>query len=287
MDNNNENLNDFKLIDSTYPVCTLLIHKNYIFQKNYANQDQSINWRCQNNRLKGELKCPVTCRTKGEIFIRPPHNKHNHPPEKEAKIKMHQVVQDVKANVVNQRQGIKRYFEETVSENIAKSNLPIEEYIDYLPKYKDYEAHLFKLKHEQIPKLPKTIQDIDLSSEKYNSTKDARRFLLAQTSNDKIIFSSNYQLEILSSAVRWHILEKIRDFLQFMYKSLFQCDFNLNLNLIHARSLPLQKNHYDCGVYVCKIAEFICKKRDFTFSDQDMIRYRRKIVLSVLRNKVL
>ena len=122
MDNNNENLNDFKLIDSTYRGCTLLIHKNYIFQKNYANQDQSINWRCQNNILKGELKCQVTCRTKGEIFIRPPNNEHNHPPEKEAKIKMHQVVQDVKANVVNQRQGIKRYFEETVSENIANQS---------------------------------------------------------------------------------------------------------------------------------------------------------------------
>ncbi len=83
-----------------------------------------------------------------------------------------------------------------------------------------------------------------------------------------------------------HILEKISDYLQFMYKILFQKDI-FNLNLIHARSLPLQKNYYDCGVYICKFAEFICKQRDFTFSDIDMMRYRRKMILSILRNKVM
>ena len=88
-----ENPNEFKLIDSKFRGCQILIHENYIFHKNYTNQDQSVNWRCQNNRLKGDLKCPVTCRTKENSFIRPPKiNEHNHPPEPETKIHMHQVL---------------------------------------------------------------------------------------------------------------------------------------------------------------------------------------------------
>jgi len=84
-----------------------------------------------------------------------------------------------------------------------------------------------------------------------------------------------------------HILAKIHDYLRFMYQSLFNFDLPFNFQLIHASSLPLQRNYYDCGVYVCKFTEFICKKREFTFSDQDMNRYRRKIVLSILQNKVV
>ena len=102
---------------------------------------------------------------------------------------MHQVVQEIKSNVVNQKRGIKSFFEETISDNIANNNGSIEDCVDFVPKFKDYKSQLYKLKHEQIPKLPKTIPEIDLTSEKYNATKDGRRFLLVQTENEIIIFS--------------------------------------------------------------------------------------------------
>jgi len=57
--------------------------------------------------------------------------------------------------------------------------------------------------------------------------------------------------------------------------------------LVYATDLPKQTNSYDCGMYVCKFAEFILKNRCFTFNDASMIRYRQKLLLSILRNKIL
>jgi hypothetical protein len=57
-----------------------------------------------------------------------------------------------------------------------------------------------------MPKLPKTLSDINLHDHQiYKKTKNKKRFLLSHTSNDLIIFASDYQLEILSKAERWHI----------------------------------------------------------------------------------
>jgi hypothetical protein len=159
----NPNQGEFRLIKSTYRGCLLLIHQNFVFQKNYDNKDGSINWRCQNNRIKGPDKCSVTCRTINNTFIRPPIvTEHNH-----------------------------------------------------------------------------------------------------------------------------HILEKISSFLSHMYKFYYNSELSWNFHLIHARSFPIQRNSFDCGMYVCKFAEFLIYKRAFTFDDSSMPRYRRKMVLSILRRKIV
>jgi hypothetical protein len=148
--NNSQKMeNEFRLIQSTYRGCLLLVHRNYIFQKNYTNQDKSINWRCQNNRIKGQLKCPATCRTQDDKFIRAP-NEHNHPPEKDTKIQMHECVQNIKENVQVVKKGVKRYFEEAINDCIASNNTPIEEYIDHIPKFKDFRNQLYRLKHTSL-----------------------------------------------------------------------------------------------------------------------------------------
>jgi hypothetical protein len=101
--NNSESSEQFKLIKSTYRGCWLLLHRNYVFQKNYENKDASINWRCQNSRIKGPNKCSVTCRTINNVFIRAPNvAEHNHAPEEEAKIEMHQCVQNIKTQTNQQ-----------------------------------------------------------------------------------------------------------------------------------------------------------------------------------------
>jgi hypothetical protein len=118
---------------------------------------------------------------------------------------MHQSLQNIKDNVLSTSKEIKRLFDESINDVIANSDKALENFIPHIPKFKAYKNKLYEIKHESIPSLPKTIDQIDLSSSKYNSTKDARRFLLARTSIDIFIFSSSYQLEILSQALRWHI----------------------------------------------------------------------------------
>lgn len=77
--NKSETSEQFKLKKSTYRVCWLLLHRNYVFHKNYENKDGSINSRCQNSRTKGQYKCSVTCRNINNVFIREPNvTEHNH-----------------------------------------------------------------------------------------------------------------------------------------------------------------------------------------------------------------
>jgi Ulp1 family protease len=151
---------------------------------------------------------------------------------------------------------------------------------------------MYKIRHEQMPRLPRSLNEIDLQDHQiYTKTTTNRRFLLSHTSNDLIIFSSDYQLEILSQAERWHIDDLIDFFCNvskyFYYKySLTFSNFKI-WELVYATDLPKQTNSYDCGMYVCKFAEFILKNRCFTFNDASMIRYRQKLLLSILRNKIL
>ena len=84
-----------------------------------------------------------------------------------------------------------------------------------------------------------------------------------------------------------HILEKISSFLSHMYKFYYNSELSWNFHLIHSRSFPIQRNSFDCGMYVCKFAEFLIYKRAFTFDDSSMPRYRRKMVLSILRRKIV
>ncbi len=63
-------------------------------------------------------------------------------------------------------------------------------------------------------------------------------------------FSSSYN----------HILEEIVLFFSHMYKFYYNTELSWNFEKLHTRLLPKQKNLYDCGMYVCKFAEFIINK---------------------------
>jgi sentrin-specific protease 1 len=82
------------------------------------------------------------------------------------------------------------------------------------------------------------------------------------------------------------ILKSINFFFVHKYKMLYPAH-SLNFTLSHAQNLPRQHNSFDCGVYLLKFAQFILQNRFFNFTDDDMPRYRQKIVLSILQNKIL
>jgi sentrin-specific protease 1 len=88
------------------------------------------------------------------------------------------------------------------------------------------------------------------------------------------------------AATHNHILQSINLFLQEKYRALNPA-YSISFTLVHAQNLPRQQNYFDCGVYLLKFAQFIFQKRFFKFSDIDMPRYRQKIVLSIIQNKIL
>lgn len=53
------------------------------------------------------------------------------------------------------------------------------------------------------------------------------------------------------------------------------------------KDIPQQMNGSDCGVFSCMFAEFICAKRNITFTQQDMPYFRNKMVYEILKGKLM
>ena len=53
------------------------------------------------------------------------------------------------------------------------------------------------------------------------------------------------------------------------------------------KGIPQQKNGTDCGMFLLKYAEFIAKGDvNFTFSQKDMPRFRKKMVNQIVLNRL-
>ncbi|XP_055910942.1 sentrin-specific protease 1 isoform X2 [Eupeodes corollae] len=53
------------------------------------------------------------------------------------------------------------------------------------------------------------------------------------------------------------------------------------------RDVPQQNNGSDCGVFSCMFAEFICRDREITFSQQNMEYFRHKMILEIVQGQLM
>ena len=60
-------------------------------------------------------------------------------------------------------------------------------------------------------------------------------------------------------------------------------DFKLN----NLDNIPQQTNNSDCGVFVCKFAEYITRGADINFTQEDMPRLRQTMTYEILQKKLL
>ena len=56
---------------------------------------------------------------------------------------------------------------------------------------------------------------------------------------------------------------------------------------ITAQNIPQQNNGWDCGMFVCKYAEYLSRRAEFTFKQYNMPYFRRRMVYEISRNKIL
>lgn len=64
-------------------------------------------------------------------------------------------------------------------------------------------------------------------------------------------------------------------------------DFDLSGWTDHIPSdIPTQDNGYDCGVFMCKYAEYLSERLEFDFSTADMPYFRRRLLLDLLAMKI-
>ena len=91
-----------------------------------------------------------------------------------------------------------------------------------------------------------------------------------------ILFDSFHQMHP-------EILNKIRDFYQRHYLKQYEVPLPHEWQFVYAKSIPLQKNGYDCGVFVCKFAElFLRESNYYSFLSRDCDFFRKKITYSLL-----
>ena len=61
----------------------------------------------------------------------------------------------------------------------------------------------------------------------------------------------------------------------------------MDFKIKHMDNIPLQTNHSDCGVFVCKFAEYISRRADINFTQKDMPQFRKTMVYEILQKKLL
>jgi sentrin-specific protease 1 len=49
--------------------------------------------------------------------------------------------------------------------------------------------------------------------------------------------------------------------------------------------IPHQKNGYDCGVFMCKFADYAAKNQKFSFSQNNMEFFRKLMALEIINKK--
>ncbi|KYR00153.1 sentrin/SUMO-specific protease [Tieghemostelium lacteum] len=55
---------------------------------------------------------------------------------------------------------------------------------------------------------------------------------------------------------------------------------------IFPKDIPCQSNGYDCGVFMCKYADFSSRGLSFTFTQKDITLYRRMMILELINKKM-
>lgn len=54
----------------------------------------------------------------------------------------------------------------------------------------------------------------------------------------------------------------------------------------YVEGTPKQKNGYDCGVFVCQYAKYISSSQPMSFTQDDMVDIRQKMVVELCENKL-
>ncbi|CAF0965043.1 unnamed protein product [Brachionus calyciflorus] len=83
------------------------------------------------------------------------------------------------------------------------------------------------------------------------------------------------------------LIKNLREFLSLKYIQLYGVSLTNHWSFSYIKNIPVQRNGYDCGVFICKFGEYLSKGSDnFTFLSKDMDFFRKNIILSILNNQI-
>ena len=82
------------------------------------------------------------------------------------------------------------------------------------------------------------------------------------------------------------ILIKLKDFYNHHHIRCYQTALSSQWVFNHTRSIPLQQNSHDCGVFLCKLAElYLRESTTYNFLSRDCEYFRKSILFSLLKDE--
>uniref|UniRef100_A0A803XK66 Ubiquitin-like protease family profile domain-containing protein n=1 Tax=Meleagris gallopavo TaxID=9103 RepID=A0A803XK66_MELGA len=59
------------------------------------------------------------------------------------------------------------------------------------------------------------------------------------------------------------------------------------LHSMKPHEIPQQSNGSDCGVFMCKYADYVCRDKPITFTERDMPYFRKRMVWEIIHQQLL
>lgn len=72
-------------------------------------------------------------------------------------------------------------------------------------------------------------------------------------------------------------LEILQEYLEHEFSDKHGKELNIEYPRINVNNIPWQQNNYDCGVFLCKFAEFITRDASISFSQMEMPDFRQQM----------
>jgi len=81
-------------------------------------------------------------------------------------------------------------------------------------------------------------------------------------------------------------LQLLRQYLKDEHKSKKNKDFEVSdWTEYSPKSIPRQRNGYDCGIFMCRYAECVSRRKEFNFEQRNMPYFRKRMVLDILNKQ--
>ena len=82
-------------------------------------------------------------------------------------------------------------------------------------------------------------------------------------------------------------LEVLRKYIEQEHMDKKKAPFDTkDFKLENVKDIPLQKNGYDCGVFILKYSEWLSRDAIITFTQEDMPYYRAILIYEIVNNKI-
>jgi sentrin-specific protease 1 len=83
-------------------------------------------------------------------------------------------------------------------------------------------------------------------------------------------------------------LERLERYVKDEYKTKHNGEFDTSQWEFHTPlDIPHQQNGYDCGVFMCKFADYSSKNKPFNFSQNHMKYFRHRMILEIMKKQAL